>query len=206
MRHHLLALAVALTLSTSASTSAYAQGGASRMTLTGISIDHAVADRLGADPLGMRSMTAFAGGLRASVGGGVAGTEIVARSAAGVAQAGGPTASPVTVHLTWPEVSLPTPTGRERTSVKSYAIYRFEVGAGTAGAWRQVASVPPTQHQADVPVMISQAVNGLLSVGLELQTLTFSTGTEPANGPVVNNANGASGIAEVSNVVRVITP
>lgn len=202
MRHHLLALTVALTLSTSAR----AQGGAARMTLPGISIDHAIADRLGADPLGMRSMTAFAAGLRASVGGAVAGTEIVARSAAGVAQAGGPTASPVTVHLAWPEVSLPTPTGRERTSVKGYAIYRFEVGAGTAGVWRQVASVPPTQHQADVPVTISQAVNGLLRVGLELQTLTFSTGTEHSNGPVVNNAAGSSGVAEVSNLVRILTP
>ena len=202
MPRNLLALTIAFTLSAPAG----AQTGVPHATLAGVRIDQAIATRVGADPLGVRSMTAFAGGLRASVGGGAAGTSVVAASAAGVAQAGGPNATAVTVHLTWPEVSLPTPTGRERTSVKSYVIYRFDAGSGTTGTWRQVASVPPTQHEADVPATISPAVNGLLSVGLELQTLTFSTGTQPANGPVVNAANGASGIAEVSNVVRVMTP
>ena len=202
MRHHLLALTIAFTLSAPSG----AQTSIPHVTLAGVRIDQSIADRLGADPLGARSLAAFASGVRGSVGGGPAGTAIVAASAAGVAQAGGTSATTVTVHLTWPEVTLPTPTGRERTSVKSYAIYHFDVGSGTTGSWRQVASVAATQHQADVAVTISPAVNGLLSVGLELQTLTFSTGTQPANGPVVNAANGTSGIAEVSNVVRVITP
>ena len=180
--------------------------GAQQVTLAGVSINKSIADRLGADPLGQRSLVAFAGGLRVAVGGGAAGTNVVAASAAGIAQAGAPNVSQVTAHLTWPEVTLPTPTGRERTSVKSYVIYRYDLTSGAAGVWRQVASVPATQHQADVPVTVSPAVNALLSVGLELQTLTFSTGTEPANGPVVNVPNGTSAIAEVSNLVRIVTP
>lgn len=202
LHHSLFALATLATMAVPA----HAQAGAPRVTLSGLHVDRSIADRLGADPLGTRSMAAFATGLRVAVGGGAAGTEVVASSAAGVAQDGGTTATPVTVHLTWTEVVLPTPTGRVRTSVKSYVIYRFDVSAGGGGAWRQVASVPPTQHQADVAVTISPAVNGLLTVGLELQTLTFSTGTEPANGPVVNIAGGTSGVAEVSNLVRVLTP